>query len=310
MFDLVWERSIPLAEVTREDIADIVSGFDNECRVLAFQVIQIGCRNSNMKVVTDKGDYLLRISPVNDLNNEVNVYELIFASIPVPKLYYHEKKNKSDLFIYQFIQGESLQKHIIEKNGCEADVIEQVAKAAAVIHSIPLKDCQSLKQYDVPPFLSWYNLFIDNSTTAQKLGKERCCELKDLIKKNHEKIKEIDQYTSLLHCDFRPANMLLDENKKVVFVDWESASIGHSLADIGQFFRYRQFFHKQDFELFEEVYNRNAIRRLPKDWVELSLLRDLVNPLQMLSSVQKMPQKEQDLLQLVDQTIEYFKNKS
>ncbi len=310
MFDLSWERTIPLTEVTLEEIADIFGRFDSECRVLAFQVIQIGCRNSNMKVVTDKGEYLLRISPESELNNELSVYGLVFESVPVPKLFFHQKKDKTNLFIYQFIQGESLQKHIIKMNGCETEVMEQIAKAAAAIHNIQVEDCQRLNQYKVPPFADWYELFLRNDTTVQKLGKVRCANIKELLTKEHSKINEIDQYKSFIHCDFRPANMLLDENQNVIFVDWESASIGHSLADIGQFFRYRQFFQKQDYELFEKVYNMNAVQKLPKDWAELSLLRDLVNPLQMLSSVQEMPQKEKDLLQLIDQTMEYFKNKS
>ncbi len=89
--------------------------------------------------------------------------------------------------------------------------------------------------------------------------------------------------------------MLVDEHKRVFFVDWEGASTGHSIADIGQFLRYRKFFDDIHTNLFEQIYNTFANKRLPDNWFELSLFRDLVNPLQILSSNQEAPFRNADL---------------
>lgn len=100
--------------------------------------------------------------------------------------------------------------------------------------------------------------------------------------------------------------MLVDENNQVFFVDWESASIGHSLTDIGQFLRYRSFFKNIDIEIFEQVYNTFANRKLPDNWFELSLFIDLVNPLQILSINQETPFRNTDLINIIEGTLAYW----
>lgn len=115
-----------------------------------------------------------------------------------------------------------------------------------------------------------------------------------------------NRYESFIHCDFRPANKLVDEDKQVFIVDWESACTGHSLADIGQFFRYRFFFNNTHISLFEKVYNTYAIRKLPDNWYELSLFRDLVTPLQLLSSNQEASYRNADLINIINRTLDYW----
>lgn len=90
------------------------------------------------------------------------------------------------------------------------------------------------------------------------------------------------------------------------FVDWEGAWWGHSLADIGTFFRFRSFFNDTHINLFEQVYNSYARKKLPVNWFELSLFRDLVNPLQLLSSNQEAPLRNADLLNIIEGTLAYW----
>ena len=82
--------------------------------------------------------------------------------------------------------------------------------------------------------------------------------------------------------------------------------MGHSIADIGQFFRYRSFFNDTHFKLFEQIYNTFANRKLPDNWLELSLFRDLVNPLQLLSSNQEAPLRNVDLVNIIESTLAYW----
>lgn len=127
-----------------------------------------------------------------------------------------------------------------------------------------------------------------------------------LVSTKQNFISEIESYDSFIHCDFRPANMLVDDNNQVYFVDWESASTGHSLADIGQFFRYRSFFDNNNIDYFEKVYNNFANRKLPNNWFELSLFRDLINPLQILSTSKDTPIRDADSLNIIKGTLEYW----
>lgn len=51
---------------------------------------------------------------------------------------------------------------------------------------------------------------------------------------------------------------------------------------------------------------RSSNKSLPSDWYELSKLRDLVNPLQMLGAKENLSQKYADLKDIILNTLAYF----
>lgn len=304
--DLDWERSVPIIDIKIDELKSIFTEYDKTLIVSDFNMIQLGCRNSNFVVCTNKGKFLLRITNIADLNNEIIAFELVKGKINIPNLLLNTTKQGANIFIYQYINGISLQEHIIESNQCDHSLLEQVAKAAAILHNTPKEKTIRLAEFDVPPFEMWYQSFLDNPTVRARIGEELRERIQRLVLDKHKFISEIDSYKSFVHCDFRPANMLVDEQKRVFFVDWESASMGHSIADIGQFFRYRTFFKDTHINLFEQIYNTFANRRLPDNWFELSLFRDLVNPLQILSSNQDTPLRNADLINIIEGTLAYW----
>lgn len=306
VLDLDWERSIPIMDVKLEQIINIFTEYDKEITISDFSAIQLGCRNSNFVVNTNKGKFLLRIANISDLNNEIIAYELMKDKINVPKLLFHTTKYNKRIFIYQYINGVSFQKLIIKSNQCDPSLLEQVARAAALIHNTPNEETTQLAEFDVPPFEMWFQYFLDNPIVKTQLDTELRERIHRLVLEKQELISEIDEYQSFIHCDFRPANMLVDENKQVFIVDWEAACIGHSLADIGQFFRYRFYFRDTHKKLFEKVYNTYSNRKLPYNWYELSLFRDLVNPLQLLSSNQEATYRNSDLINIIKETLAYW----
>lgn len=306
VLDLDWERSIPIIDIKFDDLNSIFTEYDKALTVTDFSAIQLGCRNSNFVVNTNKGKFLLRIVNIGDLNNENVAYELVKDKIKVPNLLFHTTNHKAKIFIYQYISGVSLQKIIIDSNQCDNSLLEQVARAAAIIHNTPKEKTIRLEEIDLPPFDMWYQYFLDNSMVKSQLNIELGERIQRLVFDKQKLISEIDEYQSFIHCDFRPANMLVDENKQVFFVDWEAACTGHSLADIGQFLRYRSFFKDTNIRLFEQVYNSFANRKLPENWFELSLFRDLVNPLQLLSSNQEAPLRNTDLVNIIKGTLAYW----
>ncbi|MCK5129572.1 MAG: phosphotransferase [Clostridiales bacterium] len=149
---------------------------------------------------------------------------------------------------------------------------------------------------------------MSNKNTAKRLGGELVDKIKALISDNVHLLDEIDNIKSMIHNDFRPANMIIDDKYNVYYVDWEFATYGHSLADIGQFSRYSSLFDDEDVKNFEQTYNSYANRKLPKNWHSLCKLRDLVNPLQMLGSEADKPIMYEDLKKIVEDTMKYFKH--
>lgn len=193
-----------------------------------------------------------------------------------------------------------------DKNTLPSGVIEQAARAAALIHNTPEAEVSGLWKEDIPPFEMWFPLFLLDPLTTKRLGKELTEAIKEVVQRYQRELDEINRHHSFIHCDFRPANMLLDRENNLYVVDWESAGFGHTLADVGQFFRYRARFRDDEFKRFEKAYNETAASPLPENWQELSRLRDLVNPLQMLGAEQEQPEKYADLIALADETARYF----
>ncbi len=306
MLDLDWERYVPLMDIHIGDIQKIFAQYDKTLTVSGFEAIRLGCRNSNYAVGTNRGKFLLRVTNSADFNNEPVAYRLVKDRVTIPALLFHTTAPYGRIFIYQYIEGVSLQKVMAQSRRCEMIFVKQAAEAAAVIHNTPPEKLSGLKELDVPPFALWYQSFLDTPAVAANLGGPLRDRVLRLVQDKQAYLPEIDAYQSFIHCDFRPANMLVDNNQRVFFVDWESACTGHSLADIGQFFRYRTFFTQDHFALFEQVYHSVAHRKLPPHWFELALFRDLVNPLQLLSSVQNAPRRRADFIKIIEETLAYW----
>jgi len=303
MLDLNWERS-PILDIKIDEVKNIFTEYDKTLNISDFNAIQLGCKNSNFVVCTNKGKFLLRITNIADFNNEIIAYELMKGKINIPNLLFQTAKHNSNIFIYQYINGVSLQKIIIERNQCETSLLEQAAKASAIIHNTPKEKTAGLAEWDVPPFEMWYDSFLNKPTVIAVIGEEMRERIQRLVLDKQKFISEIDSYKSFIHCDFRPANMLVDEHNQVFFVDWEGAWRGHSIADIGTFLRYRQFFNDTHISLFGQIYNTFANKRLPDNWIELSLFRDLVNPLSLLSP--EAPYRNADLIAIIKETLVYW----
>ena len=306
MLDLSWERTLPLLDAGLPEITDMMASFDKTIHVTDFVAMRIGCKNSNFLVQTNRGKFLLRVTDKHGFNNERSVYDLVKDKVRVPTLLFHADNGQVRFFIYQFIDSISLQQRILNDNQCAHSLLMQVAKAAAILHNTPRNETSSLAKLNVPPYEAWYKVFLENPTVKRKMGERLLERTHRLVSDKYIDIKAIDNYQSLIHCDFRPANMLVDEADQVWVVDWEGACWGHSLADIGQFFRYRNLFHDTDVTVFEETYNTHATRKLPEDWFELSRFRDLVNPLQLLSTEQETPKRDADLLRIVEDTLQHW----
>lgn len=307
--DNIWERSIPFYDLQLKELEQVITEYDHRLDILDFYPINVGCRNSNFKVSTNNGYLLLRICPLYDTRykKERIISESFYEHIKVPKLLYISEINitQRTCLIYEYIHGISMQEYLLQVSNPEEDIIAQVAKSAAYIHSSDIifndEDC-----VNYPPFLTWYDMFLDKELVIERLGRDVHNRVKALINNKKVDLCIIDTYSSFIHSDFRPANMLIDKSKKVWIVDWEFSGYGHSLADIGQFFRYSNYFKPKHTKLFEEEYNCYSKRTLPPDWYNLCKLRDLVNPLQMLGAKENLPQKYVDLKKLVMDTCNYF----
>ncbi|NLK94085.1 MAG: aminoglycoside phosphotransferase family protein [Clostridiales bacterium] len=296
----IYERFIDRIELSLQDVIDIFNIFNNKIIVSKYEKINKGGRNSNYIVFTTEKKYLLRVCSAKNIGyrNEINSYNLLKTKIKMPNLLFNFSKKDLVYLVYEYIQGEPITK--INRN-----IIKQVAFTAALLHNIKEDSCREFDKLNYPPFSTWYNLFLYNRNVQRRLGNEIAYNLEQIISKSNDKIKEIDKIKCFTHSDYRSENMILSDGI-VYFVDWEFGNIGHSLGDIGQFFRYDYEFSIDEIYLFYEIYNTYAINKLPDNWFELAKLRDLINLLQMLSFNKDMPNRYNEITKLILNTINFF----
>jgi thiamine kinase-like enzyme len=308
--DHIWERSIPFCSIGMEEAKEVFQQFDKSLEISELTPILLGCRNSNFRVKTEQQEFLLRVCPIGDesYKKDESIWKDLYKQFHVPQILYISEKNSTDrvCLIYEFVEGRTLQEVALQRGSMDDYAIVQAAEIAAIIHNYEPVE-KSLFQSQYPPFSTWYDLFLNNEYVGKRLGGDTMEKVKRLIKDKKEDLEEIDRYQSFIHADFRPANMIVDKYDALWIIDWEFAGYGHSLADIGQFFRYESYFEPIHLMQFEIVYNKYSKRPLPKNWYQLSKLRDLVNPLQLLGAEEDYPQKYDDLKNLVQETLNFFK---
>ncbi len=304
--DEQWERSLPLYPLAEEEALALMRRWDDGIQRAELTPVKVGCRNSNFHVTTERGEYLLRLCPPGTIywRTEKAVQSALAESGVMPRLMAClEGPDKRPALIYQWIPSVSL----LEAQGkgrIPLPLIRQAAACAAIIHRTPPPE--GMEEESIPPIEEWAPLFLKNPRTQARLGRPLADRVRTVMDRHSGMLKQIEAFQGLIHSDFRPANMIVDANRRLYVVDWEAARTGHILADIGQFFRYRHIFTAEDEAAFEQAYQAAGGRKLPAGWRRLSRLRDVMNPLQLLGTPGHTPRRDQDLIRLVEDTVRFF----
>lgn len=301
--NISWERDIEAYKVNINDIKIMFSCFLKSDEVVDYNFVKIGARNSNYIVTTLKHKYFLRLCVINSegYKNELMSYSLLKDKINMPKPLFISQYKGYKYIIYEFIKGISL-----EYLKMDDKIIRMVAESAASIHNVPKKEYEKYDLFKYPPFNKWIDIFLSNRLLRQRIGNDL---IERIRKLSHDKLREliiIDLYKSFTHCDFRASNMIVNEKGELYIVDWEFGNEGHILGDIGQFFRFKDDVLYDKRAIFEQAYNDNAIIKLPENWYDLSKLRDLINPVQMLGNKNIGVNKNRALQKLIIDTLTYF----
>lgn len=301
--NISWERDIEAYKVNINDIKLMFSCFLKGDEVIDYNFVKIGARNSNYVVSTLKSKYFLRLCVINSegYKNEIMSYSLLKDKINMPKPLFIGNYKGYKYIIYEFIKGVSLEYLKINDK-----IIRKVAKNAAIIHNVSKEEYMKYDLFKYPPFSKWIDIFLSNRLFKQRVGNEIIERIRNLFNNKRRELIMIDLYKSFTHCDFRASNMLVNEKGDIYIVDWEFGNEGHILGDIGQFFRFKDDVLSDKRSIFEEEYNSNAKIKLPNDWYDLSILRDLINPVQMLGNKNIGVNKNRALKELIINTLNYF----
>jgi len=300
------ERYSNFVHVSSESITSLLKNYNDSIVVSSCRKIDHGRANSNYVVYTNLGKFMLRICrSMATYNNELAVDRELCSSIKRPRLLYARIYDDTPYLLYQFIESQPLS----HEKRISDDVVREVSLLCAKVHNTPLDKVNDVEKLDLPPFRTWYDHFLENPNTIMRLDSDTHKAIKRLVKNSSDELECIDSTHCVIHNDFRMDNMIIDSQKAVYIIDWESITVNHRITDIGQFFRYKGSFSDKQIKLFEDTYNLYAENPLPNDWMRLAKLRDLVNLLQLVSSDKELPNYYETLKKLIHETLDYFKDK-
>lgn len=195
-----------------------------------------------------------------------------------------------------FLLSELVPGRLMDDKADFADVGAQLAR----IHSLSFKGYGLFEAdgelRDVPSSLG-EEIVADalNGRAGSRLGPERILALLAL-----EQAQPHPQAPSMVHCDFNPKNILVDDDGKVAAIlDWEFAMAGDPLIDLGNFFRFSEDYDPQQMAQFEDGY-RKAGGILPQDWKRQAQLHDLVSLVSFLDKPEHHPETFATALERID----------
>lgn len=307
--DNTWERSIPFYPVDLATASELFRQFDVNAKLETINPLTEGKRNTNYRIHTAVRDYVLRIFPFGDESwlKESKIRIVMQGQVPLQSLLYmdqHERIDNRAFAIYEFVKGQTLLESMLSGYKPNQDIMCQLGEILATIHLIRYEQIGFLNgKLEVAevltPLNTWYEYFL-NTKVRQRLGINIVKRIERIVIENHNMLREMDHQISLVHGDFRPTNLLISEGRINCVLDWEFAMSGHSIADIGQLFRYDDQFPVVQRNTFAQAYNERSSWELPADWENQGNMRDLVNLLQMLGVEGELPVKFSDLIRLIE----------
>lgn len=310
-----WERTLPFLNVKREIIENLFIGVLNKEDIVSIEPINEGCRTSNYIITSmDNKKYTIKIFLSNEqkYKKECKILnDILKNKIPGQKICKFDRSviiENRYYVIYEYIEGITLSQFLNHGDIISENIIIDIANTLTNIHKLKFKDIGFLDENlsindKLKPLNQWYYDFLTHRV-EERLGQELAKKIKLLINKYKEQLIILDYDSRLVHGDFQGTNILVNSNKLSGIIDWEFAMAGHPIADIGQFFRYEEYFDKKSISIFECEYRRKSDYILPENWYKLCKVRDLANLLQLLGFEEDMPNKYREIKSIIMKILE------
>jgi len=307
-----WERTFPFIELDDVKIIKLFEDILKGENITNIVPINEGCRTTNYIIETSENisKYILKVFFSAEQNHKREIKLLTKLkenkNILVPQIYKmssHEITRGKEYAIYEYIEGKTLGQALSEGYVLTEDFVGEVARCLAQIHSYKFHKVGFLDENlnigeGLPPLTSWYETFM-GYMAKERLGKSIIDKINHVVKQNEVILMELDKDIRLVHGDFQGTNILIRDNKLSGILDWEFAMAGHPLADIGQFFRYEEYFNEKLIKAFQDEYNKSSSYTLSGDWYRVSKLRDIVSLIQLINTKEDMPNKHANIKEIL-----------
>lgn len=234
-----------------------------------------GKSNTNFKLTLSDGSlYILRLYANSKPEQDAYIFELVKDIVPVPELLAQGPK----WAILSFLPGKLL-------SACP-QAVDEAATALAHLATIQFHAPGQLHtDGSIAPFgfggLSGYiSQQLNHPDVQHWLSPECLTHLQQLQHQEVSLLQDLDAETGLVHGDFNPTNILIQNGQVSGILDWDYCHAGTPYMDIGNLLRHTPIHHHQQIKAGLE---RGGMA-LPKDWQQRAKWADLTSQLEFLTS--------------------------
>lgn len=267
----------------------------NDRTLITCERLTTGRSNTNYKLILSDGSICaLRLYAQSTPQKDAYLLDLARTVLPVPEVLAQGPK----WAIFTFIPG-TLLCHAPEYVGAAAKTIAQIA---SIQFDTPgqLNPDGSVSTFSFGGLSGFITQQLDNPGVQQWLGPDTLQRLQKILHQEAPRLAELEAASCLVHGDFNPSNILIDQGQVSGVLDWEYGHAGTPYMDIGNLLRHTPI---EQHSQIQSGLERGGMT-LPSDWKRRAALVDLTSQLEFLTS----PRSDSFKQQCVDKIHQFFQS--
>ncbi|NGX51712.1 MAG: hypothetical protein K1060chlam2_01586, partial [Chlamydiae bacterium] len=236
------ERAVQPLDLSHSEIEESCRlYFQDRGTLQSFELLSGGAVNSTFKIRWEDEWFVLRfyVREKQLADVESHLYRLIQDSVPVPEmLFTSSEKGPYPFALFRFCEAP----HIYESERVHSQSLSyELGEVLSKIHNFrfpiaglfgnDLSIATPFEEGSSPYFDTCLEHLTESSNGWERLGNIRAEKIRNFIEKHKDYFPTIQRGGALVHSDFKPVNLLWDENQGLTVLDWEFAHSGHSLID-------------------------------------------------------------------------------
>jgi aminoglycoside phosphotransferase (APT) family kinase protein len=272
-------------------------------RIVAMRRWPGGLTNAVFRLTFETGpDAALRVYPggPNAARTDVDLHRALGGRIPVPDVLAADVETAPAWAIFRWIEGPTLRS--LRSGGDPAALAAAGAGIGAVLARLAGFRPAAATGTDSAAAILAANEAAEQAGALAPALAER---VRQHVRKVRDRLAEADAGPVLVHGDFSARNIILDGVERpavAAIVDWERATTGSALIDLGSVLRY-----ERPERALLEPHLSNAYRSaggvLPARWRDLARTYDLIDALRGFGSATLSPDARAELLAIVAGTV-------
>ncbi len=322
MFKVDWEKTSVTYQLPEGAVEKMVYLAYPNKKLISSELIAGGCANLNYKIRLEDEKYplILRVylRDKDAAYREQKVAALIKESVPVPLTHYIGELEEYHFAITEFMPGMSLRDFLLGNTSHdlmaimhEVDMILSKITAHGFSKAGFVNKELEVILYESSGVIKFAQDCLNDRTVVSVLGPSVISEIQKAIEQ-YAYLFPTDDEKHLVHGDFDPANILVDQinGSWVVtgILDWEFAFSGSYLWDVANMLRYAHKMPPEFQNSFIEALEKNGIK-LPAYWRTTAHLLNLSSLLDLLKRTdpQNHPHRCADIRELIDHILSELK---